>query len=356
MMSGDGLIVRVRPWMGRLSSAQLDAIAAISDQYGNGQIDVTNRANVQVRGIHTKDHGAVLDALAQANLLDANSVLESRRNVLISPIWQEGDLTCRLADELVRRLEELPDLPAKFGFSIDVGPVRHLSAASADIRLERAADGRLIVRADGLDAGRLVAEDEAIDRVMDLARWFSARRDKQFRRMALVLQSQQPEGTWQELTPTHEQSEPQPELTEHGQIVGLPFGRLATKLISEITLKCLGVRLTHNRMLLLEGISGFGHDDAITQKDDPLLRVDACPGMPHCISASIQTRTVARQIATKVSGTLHVSGCEKGCARKSAANTTIVGRDGLIDLIENGTVQSTPKIKGLSPQQLLNEI
>ena len=51
MQSGDGLVVRMRPRGGRLSAAQAAGIAELAERYGNGLIDLTSRANLQIRGV-----------------------------------------------------------------------------------------------------------------------------------------------------------------------------------------------------------------------------------------------------------------------------------------------------------------
>ena len=49
MLSGDGLVVRIRPRGGRLSAAQALGIADLATRHGNGLIDLTGRANVFAR-------------------------------------------------------------------------------------------------------------------------------------------------------------------------------------------------------------------------------------------------------------------------------------------------------------------
>ncbi|MCT4373616.1 hypothetical protein CLG85_026310, partial [Yangia mangrovi] len=64
------------------------------------------------------------------------------------------------------------------------------------------------------------------------------------------------------------------------------------------------------------------------------------------------TRALAARLAPKVRGTLHVSGCAKGCALPRAAKVTLVGRQGSFDLVEDGAPWDTPARTGLSPAQL----
>jgi precorrin-3B synthase len=45
---------------------------------------------------------------------------------------------------------------------------------------------------------------------------------------------------------------------------------------------------------------------------------------------------------------LHVSGCAKGCAHPRAAPVTLVGRDGLYDLVLGGTASDLPASSGLT--------
>jgi precorrin-3B synthase len=81
---------------------------------------------------------------------------------------------------------------------------------------------------------------------------------------------------------------------------------------------------------LLEGASAIG---LIVDDNDPLLRIDACPGAPDCVSGSVDTRGDARRLAALAAGTgyrgsIHVSGCAKSCARSLPADLTLVGEAG----------------------------
>ncbi len=165
MMSGDGLVVRVRPVLARFEASVLRRICALAEAHGNGILEFTNRANLQLRGVREESLEALLDGLGALGVLDADPALEGRRNILTAPLYADNDLTVQLSNQLRARLSDLPALPAKFGFAVDTGASRVLAEASADIRIERSERG-LIVRADGSVTGVTVAEDEAIDRVI----------------------------------------------------------------------------------------------------------------------------------------------------------------------------------------------
>jgi precorrin-3B synthase len=92
--------------------------------------------------------------------------------------------------------------------------------------------------------------------------------------------------------------------------------------------------------------------DLIVDEDDPLLRIEACPGAPACKSSSVDTRRDARRLAARgFDGTIHVSGCAKGCARSTAADLVLVGDGGRYGVVRNGTTRD-PIERTLAPEEL----
>ncbi|MGB7206613.1 MAG: precorrin-3B synthase [Anderseniella sp.] len=354
MMSGDGLVIRVRPRLARLEREQVLGLCDLSQTYGNGFIDLTNRANLQIRGVSATDHDTLLQALARLGLLDDDPMLESRRNILVQPFWQAGDLTERLARAVLASLSELPDLPAKVGFAIDTGSTAVLSGASADFRLELSTEG-LILRADGCAKGRSVTEETALVAVIEMAQWFNERRTQEMRRMASVVARHALPEDWTCIPPHAVTTQvPQPGQTEIGALVGAAFGQIdATALEQTIRKnKIQGLRVTPWRLFLLEGAASVHCNEFVTSQYDPLLQTHACPGAPYCPQASVETRSVATQLAGQVDGILHVSGCAKGCAFPKQADFTLVGREGLFDLVRNGASWDEPTHYGVAPDAM----
>lgn len=356
MMSGDGLVVRIRPRLGRLDGKSARGLCELADLHGNGLIELTNRANLQLRGVRKDSHAVLLEGLGALGLLDKNPALESRRNILVTPFWQAGDLTCRLAQALIKRLAELPPLPAKFGFAIDTGPTRLLSENSADIRLETGAGGGLTLRADGAEKGWAVTESDAIDGLIQLACWFVDKASDTTTRMGRLLQHESLPKEWETASTASKVENLDPGENPLGQLVGLPFGQIEASALAEILPHVTAMRTTPWRLLLLEGATDIRHDSLIIRPDDPLLHVDACPGAPRCASATVETRAVARRLAPRIAGSLHVSGCSKGCARSMPSDLTLVGRNRAFDIIRNDNAQATPERSGLSSTDILNEI
>ena len=173
MAAGDGLILRVRPRLARLTPAQARTIAVVARTHGNGLIDLTNRAALQLRGLREADWPVALGALVAAGLVDPDPVREARA-LLVAPDWREGDDTHRIACALLDRLDALPPLPGKIGIAIDAGREPVLTDSPADFRIERGATGGLILRAEGRAGGYALTPGEETTALIALAEWFVA--------------------------------------------------------------------------------------------------------------------------------------------------------------------------------------
>lgn len=358
MMSGDGLLVRARVHAGRLTPEQAAGIAALSRDFGNGLLDLSARANLQIRGVAPDSHPAVLNGLASLGLLDGDERRESERNIQLTPFWAPGDGTCELAHELEEALAVEPlDLPAKFGFAIDCGPERVLAPSSADIRIERGAIGGLIVRANGVSSGRAVSQQDCITLALSMARWFVSATGRTEKRMARHLASGAalPEALRGDVPPVVAKAPCLPGMYEAGALVGIAFGQLTAETLSKLAGMGQGIRLTPWRMLLIEGLTELPiSEHLITSGADPLLRVAACSGAPDCSQARGPTRPLARDLAPLVpeGSRLHVSGCPKGCAHPSASEVTLVAAGAGYDLVLGGSANQTPARRELTPSEL----
>jgi precorrin-3B synthase len=167
MLTGDGLLVRLRLTGGILSPERATAIAGLADRYGNGLIEVTSRAHLQVRGVSEASLGPLTEELGALDLLDADAETEAVRNVLASPLAGLDAAACLDIRPVVAALENrlaasrLRALPAKFGFVVDDGGQLGLGDIDADIRFEAVSTEEFAVRLGGeaLAVGRCNAED-----------------------------------------------------------------------------------------------------------------------------------------------------------------------------------------------------
>src|SRR5580698_5966165 len=142
MQSGDGLIVRIRPRSATFSAEELTLLAGAAARFGNGHIDLTRRANLQIRGVKEALLPQLHGAIARLGLLDDDADAEAVRNVMINPLAgiDLGEVldVRNTGRELARLLACEPStwaLPGKFGFVIDGGGALTLAGQGADVRL-----------------------------------------------------------------------------------------------------------------------------------------------------------------------------------------------------------------------------
>ncbi|MDC0736674.1 cobalamin biosynthesis protein CobG [Cognatishimia sp. SS12] len=362
MLSGDGLVVRIRPILARLTRAQALGLCGLAQRYGSGIIDVTSRANIQLRGVDAAQHDTLLTALVDLDLLPDDPAIEARRNILVAPDWPEGGLTERLARQLITRLTDLPALPAKFGFSIEADAAPMLGDASADLRIERAGSG-LILRAEGCATGRAVTEANAIDQLIALAHWFAGSGGQDAKRMARHLTTTELPPEWQGDAPLKPRAPLAAGLSPGGTAYGVAFGQINAAALADLIEKsaCRALRVTPWRLIVTEDAAPLADPPPglLTQESDPLRRLHACPGAPFCASATVQTHALARRMAQAPQlpgGRLHISGCAKGCAHPRRAGTTLVGHDGRFDLVRDGLPWDDPDDRGLTDTEILTRL
>ena len=361
MLAEDGWVVRIRPPLGRLTQAQAYGVAALSSRHAQDTVELTSRANVQLRGIDEANYPALLSGLQALGLVDAEARAESRRNLLLTPFWQAGDGTTDIAETLTEALNAppAPELPGKFGFALDCGAAPVLRTSPADIRIERCGSGYLVY-ADGSTTGAHADVAEVVALAMALAQWFveAGGLATPRRRMAsLVASHMLPQRFTTTPVPTATQQRPALGRVPQGYLAALAFGQLHVSTLATLA-ELAPLRLTPWRSLLLEGVQALpARPDLITSADDTRLRISACTGAPGCGQAAGATRPLARALAASLptGRTLHVSGCTKGCAHAAAALTVVATAHGY-NLIHHGSAASPPDWVGLTPAALATQI
>jgi precorrin-3B synthase len=359
MPSGDGLVLRIRPPLGRLTQAQGHGIAELATRYAQPHLDLTSRANLQLRGIAEPDYPTLLAGLRALGLIDTDVNAESRRNLLVSPFWGDDDGTPTLARLLTEALAQptAPQLPAKFGFALDCGPIPLLRGCSADIRLERHPQG-FLVYANGSTHGVVASAECAIAQAMELAHWFITAGGAPFghgRMAALVAQTPVPTHLASTPVPATHAARPPWGLVPQGCVVGFEFGQMPVDMLRALS-ALSPLRLTPWRSVLVEGAQTVpaALSELITHADDVRLRVSACTGAPGCSQAAAPTRELAHALAPLIplGHMLHLSGCSKGCAHPHAALTLVATPTGF-NLIQHGTAASPPDARNLSPAAII---
>lgn len=381
MASGDGLLMRAKTVGSKLTLAQAKEIASISDACGNGRIDLSQRAQLQLRGLTEATLQEAQARLAAVGLLAENAAAEAVLNVIASPLPKGGfdadDMAARLARAIAGDAA-LWALPGKFLFLVDHGGAPGLADVSADIRLE-AVGRRIAVVIDGARQCAAICDpSDAIDAALALARGFialSMRRPFALRRMRALVHEIGADAVfraakldWALYRSTCARASRQAFLGAQSVdariFAGLaaPYGRLhARNLIKLIDAAgregAMELRLTPWRSLLAP-VAAMSAARAIVSAGellgligdarDPRLAIVACPGAPECPQASGATRDglealaeCARSFSLDGIG-LHVSGCAKGCAKPSPTPITLVASGEGFDLVYEGRAGDAP--------------
>ncbi|MDQ7729808.1 cobalamin biosynthesis protein CobG [Halomonas sp. SpR8] len=365
MATGDGLLVRVRPPMGELSRQQMLALCEAAETFGSGLIELTSRANFQLRGVTDTTWPSLMAFLVEHQLVSADPEAERQPQLMLAPHWQAGDDSPTIASRLQTRGSELAAMPGKVGIAIDAGKAPVLCDSAADFRIERSMEGGLLVRCDGYALGTAVSDVEAaVEQLIRLTHWFVESGGWDAGRMR---RHKAPLPEWAPADTAPAASGAKLALGSHpaGQVVGLPFGRATASMLREMLRELVApasvtaVQVTPWRRLLVkqklvQGDAAPAVDGLIRHNSDLRLSIDACPGAPYCEQASVATHPLAERLSGLKNSSVHISGCAKGCARQQPAALCLVGRDGRFDVIINGRADSAPKATGLSESEVIS--
>ncbi len=80
----DGILSRIRLPSGMITSTQCDALIQVVNQFGNGEIQITNRANLQIRTSQALSQ-EVLQDFQDYGLASSNASIDGLRNIMASP-------------------------------------------------------------------------------------------------------------------------------------------------------------------------------------------------------------------------------------------------------------------------------
>ncbi|CAN5123947.1 hypothetical protein BH11ACT6_BH11ACT6_48760 [soil metagenome] len=181
----DGLLVRLRVVGGRLPITTLSRLLEVSAKFGDGDVHLTARANVQVRGFRGDDGQLTPAALAA---LESTGLLPSRthelvRNILVSPqtglAGGRADLrpVALSLDAALRADALLGQLPGRFLFTLDdgrgdlLGRLTGIGRRGTDLGLV-ALDNEQVQLRVGDHWGEVVRLEEAALHVVGLATAF----------------------------------------------------------------------------------------------------------------------------------------------------------------------------------------
>ncbi len=393
----DGALLRIRLPGGSLAAAAARELAAVASEAGAGPFELTNRANLQLRGVPVEDVPAVRDALIAIGITPSDPGADERRNVMASPTAgvdaEELVDTRPLASAIADRLGSAPArLPSpSFGVLVDGGGAVHLRGRRHDLAFGalRDVDGsvkyevryadvlplvhrademvRMVGVADVLDvvdaaiAGHRASDALVSRRGSDLAASLEPSRP------AVGVQAQRQSGrVWVGGTPMLGRLDP-------STLAGLA-DVAAHKAASTL-------RVTPWRGVVLRDVADRDEATVVAACEELGLVCDpthaanvvvACAGSLGCAAGMVDTQADARALVDRLSAlpasrrpaSVHVSGCEKGCARSQPAELSIVGGPGpgSYDLyVGDGAARSAERFgvgveRGLDPERAIDAV
>jgi len=338
----DGCIARIRLPLGQLAPQAARAVAAAARLYGNGVIEITSRANLQVRGLAEADGPAFAEMLRAAGL-GADPAAEDVLNVMVAPTHgREAQAlidTGPLARRLIALLRETPlyhALSPKFSIGLDGGeaamPRQHphdiwLSAVDFQTFAVGLASAPLAPPLGAIPATKAVAVIAGLlDRVV--ASGVGRMRDLPARERPDVLglapapiRPPMDAGTMP-LGLAHDMVGARP-----------PLGRLTPDLLDALADLDAEMRLTPWQSLLLTdssdapaALATLAALGLATAPEAPLARMIACSGSAGCRAGRADTQGDALALAERLDRPLpiHLSGCEKSCAAARALPVTLI--------------------------------
>lgn len=335
--AGDGGLLRLRLPGGRLTETGRAAIAEVA-KLGNGIVELTSRANIQVRGLGDGDAAAAADRLWAAGLLPFPEH-DRVRNIVASPVGGRHLAALAPTDGVVDALDRglcadpaLAGLPGRFLFAVEDGSTT-LGGARADIEL----------RAEASDAFRLVLAGEPTDLLerpevavalaLDAARAFLGAAP-----VGAAWRIRELEGG-PRMVARRLGGAVLPQLASPGRDEPLPLGVLAQRdgrsavtVLPPLGRLDLGVvsgdaRLSVRRTVTIVDVAS---DDAAglvdeleaaglaMSEDSGWWGLSACSGLGACARARADVRAAAAHRArmrAPGSPPEHWSGCERGCGR-----------------------------------------
>ena len=330
--ASDGLLVRIRPYMDVIESDNLIFLCNLSEKYGSGIMELTNRGSLQIRGIKEVYYQYFVKEILRKEI--TKKVFKNNLNLVINPFWKLGDKNFKIYNILAKL--KVSNLPAKFGLTIDLGKHSYLRDIYSDIRIENSDNNKILVRADGSSRGKIVKFEDVESFVLEIIKWFLNFKKKNTCRMSeLLLEKKLPEE-WCQNKPSDNCYKISPGNIKLGQILGIKLGRFSANNLKNLLIKCSTprVRFTPYKMIILEKVSNITDYNFIMTKNDPLLNLSACSGKNFCVNSTLDTFDLAYKIKDYTNLNVHVAGCEKKCGTTKKTQIILSGSKNSINVFD----------------------
>lgn len=381
----DGILSRMRIPGGILNVQQCGAIADLVDRYSSGYVQVTNRANLQIRDLNSAISPEVWQNLQKLGLASRLFEVDSIRNIMASPtagIDRQSLLDIRPLvqawDDYLQSHPELSELSPKFSVGFDGGESVSIRAIRNDILLaaeRQCADSEIVFKLHLNGATEIVIPEAKCISVLAaltsayleytknqpliegkkprlrhlLADWGVEKYLEQIQHNLPFALQRSSIASSDKSIPNHQHLGIHPQQQSGFSYIGiaLPLGKLESKQLRNLANLAQNfaggtLRLTPWQNLLIsdipnsriceveKSIARLGLHSSTTNLDSCLV---ACAGSSGCASAMTDTQSHAIEMVKDLAEKLqidrpiniHFSGCEKCCAQHSPIDITLVG-------------------------------
>jgi precorrin-3B synthase len=373
VQSKDGGICRIKLPFGRVDHAQVKSVADGAARFGNGQIELTNRANFQIRGIDAKNEESLIQILLEAGLGPKNAEADDIRNVMVSGTMGLDRTAVTDVTELAARIlafvegdSRIHALSPKLSILVDGGEEGGPADHPSDLWLSALPDGRFACGIAGrppfnfqekpplgvLEAHKafnwivaaletfvaMATSDPSIKRFRDV--------DVQTLSQMIAVPVSQPLNGWFRARPNRlSQIGVIPQHDSNRVMVGglSRLGRVTPETLTalaDLSLSANGgkLRLTPWSGVLLADVEasraaavlkGLSDLRFLVSSEEPLAQIVACSGTTGCASAVSTTKEDAGRLAGMLAKgrDIHLTACPKSCASARVAEYTLVALD-----------------------------
>jgi len=339
--AADGGLARVRLPGGLISPDGLRLLSRACAELGNGTLELTSRANVQIRGVQPASEAALESMLADSGLLPSRTH-ERVRNIVASPLSDLSRIVVALDSALCAR-PRLAELSGRFLFGIDDG--------SGDIAALRPDVLGLVSRDGAWVEGAPVPHDEVVSAMLARAEAFLEARDAaggtawrfadlEAGRVVIASRPVQPPSPPPAGVVTMDAGA--------SLVVLAPLGRLAAEQAYALAAVAGpdGLKITPWRSVVVVAPPSVDRAVRVAAEaglgvgaDSPWYQVSACAGQPGCAKSLADVQADARAWALgtrdRPGPSVHWSGCERRCGRPIDAAVDFVAHGEGYDRIDS---------------------
>lgn len=373
--AADGGLARIRLPGGRITAGQMRFLADSAADLGNGQLELTSRANLQLRGVDDSDVAELAHGLGAHGLLPSRTH-ETCRNIIASPctgLDEDGFLdVSRCVAELDAALcaaPELAALPGRFLFTVDDGR-GDVCGFGADIGLHAVDPTRFAVLLAGRDSGVRVGQERAARLAITAAEAFMREREAEAapvwrlaelpdgrRRIAAGLGTSRSESVEPPATGPVQPGIAARDGNMVALAVGAPLGRLTPQQANELATladRAGGeLRATPWRTVLVPSLAAAEVDEHtkrlreqgfVVDADSPWSGMTACTGTPGCAKSLADVQRDAAHAAESLQPggvPVHWVGCSRRCGSPRGAAVEVLATGAGYDVRLAGEVTAS---------------